>query len=176
MLKKISFSIIALALIVVGIFAFNRLHYWDRSVQIFKVNNERSLVRGFDRGRTTFDRSFFNRGGNTNSNEENSRRDFRNVPDSVRQRASAQRQFQAQPDSIRQAGTGTFPGDQNSFRERNFERNGGGRGGFRSRSNVQLRSVTWFLAVFAGITVITIYIDKSIKLIRRRKKQYQKLP
>jgi len=43
------------------------------------------------------------------------------------------------------------------------------RGEFPGGKKINIRNVKWFLAVFASFTVIVIYIDKAICLIRKRK-------
>ena len=79
MIKKIIFPIIALTILYFGYNSFNRLRYWDRSVQIFKINNNQSFGRGgFERGRGSFTPN--------NNGERTTRLDFGNIPDSVRQR------------------------------------------------------------------------------------------
>jgi len=46
---------------------------------------------------------------------------------------------------------------------------GRGRGEFPGGKKINLRSVVWFLAVFASFTVVAIYLDKTYCLIRKRK-------
>jgi len=50
---------------------------------------------------------------------------------------------------------------------RNVE--GRGRSDFNGGKKVSLRNVLWFLAVFASFTVATLYIDRWISLLRKRK-------
>lgn len=188
MIKKILFAIISLTILYFGYNAFNRLRYWDRSVQIFKLNSNQPFGRGFDRGRGSF---------NPNFSRENTRGeraampDFGNIPDSVRQRfAERQRpsqsrmpeqpqvpaqqgvaeipQIPAQPDSIRQQNRTEIPpafGGRGGFERGNMQR-----GGFPQRRNIRLNTVYRFLAVFAAFTVITLYIDKFFKTRRKKKK------
>ncbi|WP_346863503.1 hypothetical protein [uncultured Draconibacterium sp.] len=159
MAKKITIGILSLGILIIGIMAMNRLRYIERSAWIFKVNNEQTVNRGFDRHGGNFERERNERSGG------NQRLDFRNIPDSVRQRIIAEREFRSAPDSLREGRTRPFPGDRESFRKSGFERGSHGRGG----RTVHLNTVGWFLAVFALFTLITVYIDKFI-IYRRRNK------
>ena len=191
MVKKIIFLIIALTILYFGYNSFSRLRYWDRSVQIFKMNSNQPFGRGgFDRG---------GRGSFTpNSNGERAARpDFGNIPDSVRQR-SAEMQIQRQrqrpeqpqmpaqaelPDQPQTAEMPRIPGQTDSLRQQNrtgvpptfrgrggFEGGDRQRGGSSQRRNVRLNTVYRFLAVFAALTVLTIYIDKTLKTQRKKRK------
>ena len=163
MVKKIIYSIIALTIIYFGYNSFNRLRFWDRSVQIFKMNSNQPFGRGgFERG----GRELFNP---NNTGARTARPEFRNFPDSIRQQFT-QREIPVQQDSLRQRNRSEMPQtDFNSFRGRGgFEGRDQQRGGF-SRRNVRLNTVYHFLAVFAALTVVTIYIDKAIKTRRKRK-------
>ena len=166
MIKKIIFSIIALVILVFGIHSFNRLRYWDRSVQIFKLNSNQSFNRGFNRGgRGSFNANF----NQENRGEKTIRPDFSNIPDSVRQRFT-NRQLPFPQDSLRPSRFGSIPTDRNSFRGRGgFEGGNRQRGGF-SRRNIRLNTVYRFLAVFSAFTIATLYIDKIFKLRRKKKK------
>jgi len=169
MLKRIITITISVAIIIAGIIGFNRLRYFDRSVRIFKMDNEQSF-RG---GR-------FERGGEEGHNfrpqrgtfDENRRQDFQNLPDSV-QRILREREFPAANDSIREGRIGAFPGDRGEFRERGTGDRGRGGHDFRRGKSVQLGNVGWFLSVFAGFTLITVLVDDKICSIRRRKKRQQ---
>jgi len=138
MVKKISFSILALAILAVGIYAFTKINYWERSIRIFSYDSAASFngrggrgQGGFDGRRIPGERSDFNRP------------DFNQLPDSVRARFEAGR---GRPDA------------------------GRGRGEFPVGNSISIRNVQWFLAVFAMFTVIAIYLDKAICLIRKRNK------
>ena len=161
MTRKIIFGILAIAILVVGIMGFKRLRFYERSAWVFKTNSEQSFRRGrFERGGNE-GREFRSRPENFREGE---RPDFRNLPDSVRQRMLAERFGGQAPDSLRRGSVRSAPGERDASGERNFRRDGRGRGG----SDVRLVSVGWFLAVFAGFTVVTVYLDKIIKLIRRK--------
>lgn len=169
MVKKIIYSAIALTILIFGYNSFNRLRYWDRSVQIFKMNSGPAFGRGFERARPTFNR---NSSGERNlrSGERVAIPDFGNRPDSLRQ------QFRVQPDSVRQQNSAEIQrSDRGSFRGRGFDEGARRRGGFQQGRNIRLNTVYRFLAVFAALTVLTIYVDKLYKQIRRRKKQLVKI-
>jgi hypothetical protein len=168
MAKRIGILIFSIAIIITGIIAFNRLHYWEQSVQIFRVDNEQTFKRGGDRHRRNFDdREYRNRFDGLGDRFE--RPDFRNLPDSVRQRIFAGRDSTASIDSLSEGRLRAFPAERGNLRNRSLERDGrNGRGDFRRGHNTQLGNVTWFLAVFALFTLVTIVIDKAYKLIRRK--------
>ena len=169
MAKRIGFLIISAAIIVIGIIAFNRLHYWERSVQIFALNNGQAFGRGFDR----------HRGNSGNSDRRRrfeafgdrlERQNFRKLPDSTRQRINAEREVFVSSDSLREGRLRTFPSEREDFRNRSFDQGRRhGRGNFHRGNPIQLANVTWFFAVFALFTVITIYLDKGHKFIRTKK-------
>ncbi len=149
MIKKIGAILISVAIVTIGISAFNRLNYWERSIRIFNTGSEQSFRRDFDRG----GQSDFENRENREGIERFARPETQNIGDSI-----VQRRFES------------FRGNRGSF-QGNFERGGrGGRGDFRQRQNVQLKNVYRFLAVFALFTVGTIYIDKLIFYLRKRKK------
>jgi hypothetical protein len=142
--------------------AFNRLNYGERSVRIFTTSSEQTFNRGFDRGRPNFE-------GRENR-EGPDRMDFRNMPDSIRQRIFAETERNIAPDSLRQGREGAFTDNRDNFRDRNVDRDRHGRGDFRRGRNVQLSNVSRFLAVFVLFTVLTICLDKGNSMIRRKKK------
>jgi hypothetical protein len=172
MVKKISFSILALAILAAGIYAFTRTNYWERSTRIFSYDSAASFngrggrgQGGFDGRRIPGERRDFNRP------------DFNQLPDSVRARFEAGPGRPGSdrgnvPDSLRrQSGDrnrleGSRPPFEGGFRDGN----GRGRGEFPGGNSISLRNVQWFLAVFAMFTVIAIYLDKAICLIRKRNK------
>lgn len=145
MLRKISFAILSVAILVTGVIALRKLNYLDSSIWVFKLNSgqvsERRMGHGFGEGR-----------GRGQGMRE------RNFTDSLRH------EF---PPELRERGERIPP--SGDFRNHD----GRGRGDFREGSKINLRNVLWFLAVFASLTVITIYTDKAIKLIRRKKKSRQ---
>jgi hypothetical protein len=164
MVKKISFLILSLAILVIGVTAFGKLGYWDRSVRIFGFSPNTSFEgrggRGFE-GRGEFTRP-----------------DRRQLPDSIRARFEAR---EGRP--VRGSGNGNIhdsirhqfgPGNGDRIGRgpseggiRNGE--GRGRGEFARGKKVNLGNVLRFLAVFASFTVLAIYLDKTFRLIRKRK-------
>jgi len=173
MVKRISLTFISLVILIAGIIAFNKLHYWERSAEIFKINSRQNEGRYFEGRRGNFERSA-SRARVEGEWDGSERPDFRNMPDSVRQRIFAERGFQSFPDSLRQGRSGTFDRDRDSFEGRGFERGGHRGGDFHRGNSVQLGAVGGFLAVFAAFTVLTIYIEKVINMIRKRKKRIVK--
>lgn len=172
MVKKISFSILALAILAAGIYAFTRTNYWERSIRIFSYDRNAAFNGREGRGqgepegrRMPGERREFNRP------------DFSQFPDSVRARFDPGRGRSGPdsgniPDSLRQ-----LQADRNRQEsgrppfEGGFRDGGGrGRGEFPGGSDINLRNVKWFLAVFAMFTVMAIYLDKAISLIRRKNK------
>lgn len=150
MVKKIATLLLSVSLVAIGLMALNRLSYWERSVWIFKMNDQQNFGRrGFDRGRPNLE---------GRENRERTARfvrpEIENLPDSViRQRAENFRRER-----------------EGSFRGRGFEGERRGRGDFRRGKNVQLSKVSWFLAASALFTVVTIYIDKGFYSLRRKRK------
>jgi hypothetical protein len=163
MAKKISFLILSAAILVIGVIAFSKLSYWDRSIRIFKFSTN-SISEG-RMGRSPEGREGF------------ARPEMREMPDSLRARFETREDHPGQvmsdrniPDSLRQ-----------QFRTRDEERmervpleggirndEGHGRGEFPSAKKISIQNVKWFLAVFASFTIIVIYIDKAICFIRKR--------
>jgi len=170
MLRRIITITISLAIIIAGIIGFNRLHYFDRSARIFKTNSTQSYRGGhFDRGGEE-GRNFKSQRG---TYDENQQRNFQNLPDSLQQKMIGENEFASANDSTREGRTRAFAGDRSEFRERGSGDRGRGGHDFRRGKSVQLGSVGWFLAVFAGFTLITILIDDRICSIRRQKKRQQ---
>jgi hypothetical protein len=142
MARKISFLILSVAILVIGIIGFNKLGYWDRSVRIFSFNSDVPFEgRG---GRGQGDRVFEGREGR-GGREGFTRPEMRELPDSIRARFEA---VEGRHD----------PGGE-----------GRERGEFRGGKKINLRNVLWFLAVFASFTVIVIYMDKGYYLICKKK-------
>jgi hypothetical protein len=151
--KKISITIVSLLIILAGVFAFNKLQYWDRSARIFKLNSKQLFGRDFGRHSGDFE-SRNRRDRSDNPGERTARPEFRNVPDSLREGRSR-----------------SFSREGSDSRERNFERSIQRRGNHRQGKDIQLRTVVWFLAVFAAFTVLTNYLDIVVKKVWRKKKQ-----
>lgn len=147
MVKKISFLILSVIILVIGIIAFSKLSYWDRSVRIFNYSLGTPLEGRPGRG--PGDREFEAGEGRPDQGIRE-----RNIPDSLRQ--------QFRPRGGDRLGSGHFYGEM---------RNGEGRRGgeFAQGKKINIRNVKWFLAVFAAFTVIVIYTDKAIFLMRKRK-------
>ena len=168
MIKKISLKIVALIIVISGIVAFNQLHYWERSVRIFSSNSEQSFGRETDRRRGGSERSEF-RGRTNESGDRFERPDFRNLPDSIRERMISEGEFPLLPDSLNRRRSHEDRPDRSSFGgENNFRdrRHGGSRRG----QSINLGNVGLFLAVFALFTLITIYSDRAFKFFCKRKK------
>lgn len=173
MVKKISFTILALAILAAGIYAFTKTNYWERSIRIFSFDSNAAFNGREGNERGGFDRRRMPAGERRDFN----RPDFRQLPDSVRARFEAGRgrpEYNRQniPDSLRRQS-----GDRNRMEggrppfEGGFRDGGGrGRGEFPGGKRINFRNVQWFLAVFAMFTVIAIYLDKAICLIRRKNK------
>ena len=153
MVRKISSIIIALAILVSGYFAWKKLSYWDRSVMIFKYDQaEQQFGRGMGRVPGGFEG-----------------RQVRELPDSIRmrfeQRGERPRGMgREMPDSIMtRSRSGGFPeGGMRRGGEFHGDRQAAG-------ARISMRTVPWYLAVFASFTVIVIYIEKGIKFIRKKK-------
>lgn len=164
MVKKISFLILSVAILVIGVIAFGKLGYWDRSVRIFKFSSNTPSEGRIDRGRA--------------GREGFGRPEMRELPDSIRARFETREGRPGQgirerniPDSLRQQlrprdgeriGRGSIEGGIRNGEDR-------GRGEFPGGKKINIRNVKWFLAVFAAFTVIAIYFDKVVCLIRKRK-------
>jgi hypothetical protein len=175
MVKKISFLILSVAILVVGIIAFSKTSYWDRSVRIFKYDSNTPFEGRIGRGQEGREFEDRERPGGGEGFE---RPEMRELPDSIRARFETREGRPGQgmrerniPDSLRQQfgprngeGLERAPGGGGI---RNGE--GRGRGEFPGGKKVNIRNVKWFLAVFAAFTVIAIYIDKVVCLVRKRK-------
>ncbi|HLN56093.1 MAG TPA: hypothetical protein VK207_08875 [Bacteroidales bacterium] len=141
MVKKIIFVVVSVVIVVAGYIGFGKLSYFERSVRIFRMDNQSFSGRA-GRG--------FENGGQFRGVRGEARPDFRHLPDSVRR---------TEDSSVR--GSRRFEGS--------IHGNEGRRGDFRGREKVSLQSVGWFLAVFASFTVITICIEKLYRLFHMRK-------
>jgi hypothetical protein len=162
MVRKISFLILSVAILVSGVIAAGKLGYWDRSVRIFSLSSStpfeggkggRQLERGEFGDRGNFDRQ-------RTAGEGPDRRETHELPDSIRQKF--------QPPDRGRFEAGSFNGGTRN--------GGGGEGGeFHGGKKLSLINVLWFLAVFASFTVIAIYADKGLGLLRRRKANRQRI-
>lgn len=184
MVKKAVFLIISAAILIYGYLAFERLNYWERSIRIFKVDTDQPFNGRIGRG-----------GSEARSVERrDTRPDFRNIPDSVRQRYESREgrgierpEMRDLPDSLRrrlEKGRGrqgvqgreipdslrrefrNFDGERSRFEGGIRGSSDHGRGDIRGQK-INLRNVWWFTAVFAAFTVIVIYIDKLFQLRRK---------
>ncbi|HPF51639.1 MAG TPA: hypothetical protein PK335_08680 [Draconibacterium sp.] len=168
MKKKIITGILSLAILVAGILGFSRLRYLERSIWIFKSNSGQSF-RGDRFGREGHDgREFRTRPENYTRGDQP---DFRNLPDSVRQKMLTERNLRFENDTLREGKIRSFPDDRSEFREGRPDNDSRRGHDFRRGNHVQLGNVSWFLAVFAGFTVLTIYTDN---LIKRKNKNLNK--
>lgn len=170
MVRTISTIAISIAIIVSGYIAFQKLGYWERSSRIFKYDStaipERGMGRGFGR--------FEGRGGGEFQREAGSRRGEGRFGQGAINDSPGRRPEEGRreafgdnvPDSLRNTVR-----HEALFRERG--RGEGRGGGFHGESGIHLGSVAWFLAVFSGITVITIWFDKlaslALKKLRARR-------
>ncbi len=164
MAKKISFLILSVSILVIGVIAFSKLRYWDRSATIFSFRSD-----------TPFEGRM---GRSSGGREEFARFEMHELPDSIKVRFEAREYRPGSgmreriiPDSLRQQ-SGLRNGERMERGHieggmRNGE--GRGRGEFLGGKKINLRNVKWFLAIFALFTITVIYIDKAICLIRKRK-------
>jgi hypothetical protein len=153
MVKKISFLILSVAILVIGIIAFSKLSYWDRSVRIFSFSSAAPFEGRMGRGPGGGEFEGRERSGGREGRPIPEMRE-RNIPDSLRQQFGTR-------DGERM-GRGPFEGGIRNGESR-------GRGEFPGSKKINLRNVVWFLAVFASFTVVAIYLDKTYCLIRKRK-------
>jgi hypothetical protein len=153
MVKKISFLILSVAILVIGIIAFSKLSYWDRSVRIFSFSSAAPFEGRMSRGPG---------GGQFEGRERTGGREGRPIPE-MRERNI--------PDSLRQQFGPREEGriGRGPYEEGIRNREGRGRGEFPGGKKINFRNVVWFLAVFASFTVLAIYLDKTYCLIRKRK-------
>jgi len=153
MVKKISYIIISVAIVVAGYIALEKLNFWERSVWIFKTSSSQLPFEGRSgRGRDAFDgrpvpgnRPEFNRQeGRYQRFERGGRRE---IPDSIRQQ-------------LRSSDRGEMRVRQQSER---FESEDGrhGRGEFQRGKKVYLKNVIWFTLAFSFFTLIVLYLDRA---------------
>ena len=74
MVKKISFLILSVAILVIGVIAFSKLGYWDRSVRIFNFSSNTPFEGRKGRGPEGRGKGSF------------ARPEMRELPDSIRGR------------------------------------------------------------------------------------------
>jgi hypothetical protein len=140
MLRKISFGVLSVAILIIGVIAFSKLGYWDRSIRIFNFSSAVSFPGRMERGHD--ERGGFDRPESRNLPD-------RNIPDSLRGNPELR---------------------ERDHSEAGIRNGQGHRGGdFRGGKKINLKNVLWFLVVLASFTVVTRYIDNGISLIRRRK-------
>ena len=170
MIKKIAIIIFSVGLMASGIFGFNKLNYWERSVWIFDFKTMERRFDGRGRGgRDEFDHRSREAYEGRQDPEQGRDRDFRDNPDStLRMRTDGE--FGERPDGEyreRSEGRASFgPGDR--------DRSGHGRGNSHRGKKVRLRNVIWFLAVFSAFTVVSVYLDRA--WMRLRKKKIRSVP
>lgn len=157
--RKIINAIVSLAIVIAAIYGLSRLRFIERSIWIFKTNNVQNTRRGgFERGGRE--------GGDFRARPQDfggrERINFENLPDSVRQQLIAERGARMENDSLRQSQA------QNITRGRGDFRGGHGRD-TRRGNDVRLANVGWFFIVFAGFSVVTIYLDMLTKWVKSRK-------
>lgn len=160
MAKRIGILIFSITIVLSGIYAFNRLHFWERSARIFQVNSEQFYNRGVTRYHWDFER------GERRERKENvgskNRDDFQNENREIQIDGN---QISDVSDSLNLAENSRT--GRRTFNERDFGRGHNHRGNFRRGSNIQLENVGWFLSVFAMFTVVTIFIDKILEKLKR---------
>jgi hypothetical protein len=174
MVRKISFLIISIGILFVGYIAFTNLSYWERSIRIFKYDPDLAIEgrggrggfegRGNLRGREGFRPDVSGRGFERPQSGE--------VPDSLmrifqeRRERSVGRRGNVTDSLRREFGGNRFERPGSNLEVRDGERRG--RSGFPAGRKINLRNVYWFLAVFAAFTVVVIYVDKVLYLIKKK--------
>jgi hypothetical protein len=165
MIRKISLTVLSVAILVTGFIAFRNLNYWERSGMIFKLNSNQPFTREMGRGGFGERERSLRPDGSGDSFKRPERPD---LPDSVVERYDAERNSRMRPDSIRHSNmTDDFRGERGSFRGNNNHNRR--EGNFHGRRQINLGTVGWFLAVFALFTLITIVVEKALQLIRFKK-------
>jgi|WetSurSiteA1Bulk_404760.scaffolds.fasta_scaffold74137_1 hypothetical protein len=163
MVRKISFLILSVALLVLGALAFNKLGYWDRSVRIFRFNSDASYT-----GKKAIGQG--------------ARREFagsrtHDLPDNLRRRFGAgeispvsEKWNKDVPDSTRKTiGQGIREQSETRHFEAGIRNEADHRGGeLNGTKKINLRNVLRFLSVFAFFTILALYLDKGATLIRKR--------
>ena len=152
-MKKIAIILFSLGLVVTGAYGFRKLNYWERSAWIFEFNSMERSFEGRGRGgQDAFDRR--SREVYEGRREQGSGREIRERSDSTLRERSG-REFRE-----RSEGSSSFgPGDRG--------RGGHGRGDSHRGKKVRLRNVIWFLAVFSACTVVSVYLDRAWRHLRK---------
>jgi len=185
MIKKISFLVLSVLIVVSGIIAFDKVNYWPRSAGIFKLTS--NTQSGTGRDRASGDREFAGRGipeGREGfSRQERPGRGFNRtesgeLPDTISGRFEAvgERPGRGIRNRIDTLGLQSGPGNGEQPGRISFEGGmrtgeGRGRGGYPAGSKINISNVKWFLALFALFTVTAIYADKIICFVRKRKRK-----
>jgi hypothetical protein len=169
MVKRISILVFVAVIIGTGIIAMRRVNFISRSARIFNVaqlEQQPGMGRergGFeDRGRFQEGQDF-RRGGRQGEFPDSMRAGFegrmpppgmgeRNIPDSLRRKFEGRERF------------GNGKGPEGAMRGGDF-----GRGRPGGGSKINLGSVGWYLSVFALFTLLAVYSDKAVSILRRRK-------
>lgn len=179
MIKKLLYVLISLAVIVTGVYSFKKLDFYERSLRIFKAGNQTRFFegrgdRGSDRFRIPPDSIMsagrFNRGGGRNIPDSLARRSGRPLPpEGFRNngRGNEFRGMQRPGGEMRQGRQ--QPGNEESGFVPRGNRNDGRRGYFGGQK-VRLANIWLFLSVFALFTVITLWTDRFVCLINRRRR------
>ena len=152
MLKKISFITLSVAILIAGVIGFKKLSYSDRSIRIFSYNSDMPQT-----GRTGERHGEFGRpqaGSGIERERQRPENMDRNIPDSLRQ-------------NPQQGGRESL--QRGSFEGRPGGGEGRGRGDFQGGKKINMKTVPWFLAVFAAFTVVALYLDRGWSLIRKKK-------
>jgi hypothetical protein len=151
MVKKISFIILSVAILVAGVIGFSKLSYSDRSIRIFSYKSDLPQAgRGGERHRDFRPE----RGPGVVRERRGQVNIDRNIPDSLRQR------FQEGGSEMIERG---------SFEGRPGGGEGRGRGDFQGGSKINLRNIPWFLAVFAAFTVASLYVERGLSLFTKKR-------
>jgi len=179
MIRKISIVLFVLAVLVTGYISFRKLNYWNRSVMIFKYDSSQPFSRG--RGGRDFGESRGREGAvRPEFRESVQRPGSMNIPDSISQRRVVRGQrnlnrMMPETDTLNRAGRER----DSEFSERGGipggSRGQGGFGGrdFRRGSTVNLRTVLFYLGVFALFTAVTFYTEKGYRRIFKQNKLTQ---
>lgn len=172
MVKKISYILIAIAIVVAGFIGLKKLNYWERSVWIFKLDNKAQSFEG--RGGRGGGDSFRRPGPESPRGFE--REGVREMPDSIRRQfASGGERSDMRnrniPDSLRRDQFRRNDKEQMgapAFERGPRDRGGRERGEFGGGKKIYLKNIYWFTAAFALFTVIIIYLDRVFCFVFNR--------
>ncbi len=175
MVKKVSFLLFSVAIVITGYIAFSKLNYWERSVRVFSNKSQAGRFERRNPGRVLT----YEGRGEIRDPGRPGRPGMNGIPDSLRRRfepGQSQREFRGRnvPDSlertrIQRSESGRFDGsafDRRTGNEARYRR-----GDFRGGKKINLRNIIWFLAVFASFTAITIYFDKLVRFLSKNLKR-----